>query len=212
MLTGSRFARCIRPLSVFLLVVAIAGCGSDDPLSHLDKARVARVIDGDTIVLEDGRTVRYIGIDTPEIGDPGADSATLYNERILRGGEVRLEYGRERQDRYGRTLAWVFADGRMVNLEILKQGWAWCFFYPDNMKYADQMVLAVRVAVDSARGLWRMPDTDSPTGYIASFNSFRFHRFSCESASQIRPRNRVIFPVRDSAIYAGYAPCRNCKP
>ena len=93
--------------------------------------RVARVIDGDTIHLADGRRIRLLGIDAPELGyddDPsedGAESSRDWLRRRIEGDSVTLRYGRQRKDRYGRTLAWVMsADGELINRELLENGQA----------------------------------------------------------------------------------------
>ncbi len=86
---------------------------------------VTRVIDGDTIELENGELVRYIGIDAPEtrrrVGDqwvedpePFGQEATEMNRRWVEGRRVRLEYDVERRDRHGRLLAYVYVDGEMI--------------------------------------------------------------------------------------------------
>src|SRR3954467_6321127 len=90
--------------------------------------RVQRVVDGDTIVLAGGERVRYIGVDTPESVKPGtpvqcfAKAASHFNARLVEGKRVRLRYDAEHQDRYGRTLAYVYreADGLFVNAELVR--------------------------------------------------------------------------------------------
>jgi len=78
---------------------------------------VDRVVDGDTIVLSDGKKVRLIGVDTPETKHPNkpveyfGKEATEFTRRMCEGKQVRLEYDQEKIDRYGRTLAYVFVLG-----------------------------------------------------------------------------------------------------
>jgi endonuclease YncB( thermonuclease family) len=76
--------------------------------------RVERVVDGDTVVIEGGAHLRYIGVDTPEMGrfdyskpDPFSQEATDFNKRLVEGRQVRLAFGSEKLDRYGRMLAGV---------------------------------------------------------------------------------------------------------
>ena len=89
--------------------------------------RVQRVVDGDTIVLADGRHVRYIGINTPEHSEPFWGEAKDYNVRMVGGQEVFLEFGQVEEDTYGRTLAYVSVGGEMVNAQLLQAGWAHLF-------------------------------------------------------------------------------------
>ena len=204
-----RYLGLLLGLCACLLLVS---CSRKDPLRNLDSARVVRILDGDTIELADGRTVRYIGIDTPELGQPGSDSATACNAAMVLGRTVRLEYGHERFDRYGRTLAFVYSDGRMVNSEILKAGWASCYFFQKNLTHARELVRALDGAMQNRRGLWKTRRPETADHYVGSDNGFRFHRPDCPSVRDIKTDAIVIYPERDSAIYHGYSPCRNCMP
>ena len=91
---------------------------------NLESATVAEVVDGDTIELTDGRRVRYIGINTPERDQPYYREATEANRQLVAGQAVQLEFDQDTFDQYGRTLAYIWVDGRMANLEILSQGFA----------------------------------------------------------------------------------------
>ncbi len=91
---------------------------------------VERVVDGDTIIVEGVGRVRLIGVDTPETVHPNrpveffGKDASAFAKRLLEGKRVRLEYDQERQDRYGRALAYVYlADGTFVNAEIIRRGY-----------------------------------------------------------------------------------------
>ncbi len=86
--------------------------------------RVARVIDGDTILLEGGRKVRYAGINAPEQGDPGFRESMQANNLIVGGKDVRLEFGRKRTEKHDRLLAYVYVGRTFVQAELAKQGWA----------------------------------------------------------------------------------------
>lgn len=136
-------------LSFCLSSVLVAGYAK-----AADELRVSRVIDGDTIVLEDGRYVRYIGIDTPEKGKPYYGEAKRENERLVKGKRVRLELDIGKTDRYGRTLAYVHADDIFVNAELVKGGYAVIVTYPPNVKYADEFVALQKEARNNKRGLW----------------------------------------------------------
>jgi micrococcal nuclease len=193
-------------------VFLLRSCPPEDVPAHLKNVRIVHIRDGDTAEYPGEKAVRFLGIDAPETGQPGADSATAFNAALVLDEEVGLEFGRDSLDRYGRELAWVFIDGRMANIELLKAGWAWCYFFDGNMKYSDQMIRAVRLAMDNRRGLWAMQRTETADHYIGSLSSFRFHRPDCPSAAQIKERNHRAFPVKDSAFYGGFAPCGRCRP
>ncbi|HET7290705.1 MAG TPA: thermonuclease family protein, partial [Thermodesulfobacteriota bacterium] len=135
--------------------------------------RVADVIDGDTIAIEDGKgtLVRYIGIDTPEIarqdspGDPFSEEAKEFNGKLVRGESVRLEYDNERYDVYGRLLAYVFTDGVSVNEQLLRSGLATPLFIEPNVKYMEAFTSASDEAKKDKRGIWgELGSMASPDG------------------------------------------------
>ncbi len=113
---------------------------------------MTRVVDGDTLRLGEER-VRLIGIDTPERGECFADRAT---ERLreLAGRRVRLVYDEERTDRYGRTLAYVFAGDVHVNAALLREGLAEPLVVRPNDRYADTFARLARRARGAGRGMW----------------------------------------------------------
>jgi len=213
-------SRVSRRFVVTLLVLLVAAVGAylwfSRPVSHvpphLRAVAVTHIRDGDTIEYDGKKPVRLLGIDTPEVGEPGADSATALTTALVMDKSVRLEFGRDSLDRYHRELAWIFVGQTMVNMELLKAGWAWCYFFPGNLRYSSVMIRAVQLAMKEKRGLWAMPRTETAEYYIGSQSGFRFHRPDCPSVARIKERNRRVFPVKDSAFYNGLAPCGRCRP
>ncbi|MBE7553284.1 MAG: thermonuclease family protein [Anaerolineales bacterium] len=121
---------------------------------NLESVTVAAVVDGDTIELTNGRTVRYIGINTPERNQPYYEEAAALNRRLVAGKQVQLEFDVETFDQYGRSLAYVWVDGLMVNLEIVWQGYANTLTIPPNVRYEKEFRQAEREAREAERGLW----------------------------------------------------------
>ncbi len=135
---------------------------------------VKRVVDGDTIQLENGERLRLIGIDTPEMHESNKlyrdsrksnqDIETIkklgrmsyeFTKRLIEGRRVRLEFDVEKHDKYGRLLAYVYLkDGLFVNAEIVKQGFASLMTIPPNVKYADLFKALYQQARENNRGLW----------------------------------------------------------
>lgn len=132
--------------------------GVNDAL--VEKAIVARIVDGDTLELSDGRKLRYIGIDTPETKHPRLGVECFGKEAAARNGELVLnrEVGLEKDvsevDRYGRLLRYVWLDGRMVNEQLVAEGFAQAVSFPPDIKYQDQLRVAEAQARDSKIGLW----------------------------------------------------------
>jgi micrococcal nuclease len=129
---------------------------------------VKRVIDGDTIELDDGRKVRYIGIDTPETVDPrkpvqcfGAE-ASKKNKELVEGKEIKMEKDITDTDRYGRLLRYVYLGDEMVNIKMVRDGFAYSYTYPPDVKHQDQILSAQREAETGKAGLWTAcPPKDS---------------------------------------------------
>jgi micrococcal nuclease len=98
-------------------------------LEESDIAVVERVIDGDTIVVENNTHIRLLGINTPEKGEKYYSEAKSFLEMIILNKTVKLKYGSEKQDKYGRTLAYVLVDEKNVNKEMVDEGYA-NFYFP----------------------------------------------------------------------------------
>jgi len=115
-------------------------------LSTTDIRTVEWIIDGDTIVLEGGERIRYIGMDTPEMSSeqPFAKEATELNAILVDGREVRLEYDEERIGPFGRTQAYVYVKvwdmEIFVNEYLVQLGYAKVATYPPNVKYRDRFI------------------------------------------------------------------------
>lgn len=121
---------------------------------------VTRVIDGDTIELENGQRVRYIGIDTPETVDPRKPvqcfgiEASNKNKQLVERKRVRLEKDITDTDKYGRLLRYVYTDNAFINLILVQEGFAHSYTYPPDVKYQNEFVGAERMAREQKKGLW----------------------------------------------------------
>lgn len=122
--------------------------------------KVTRVVDGDTIEIEGGQKVRYIGIDTPETVDPRKEvqcfgkEASAKNKQLVEGKEVSLEKDVSETDKYGRLLRYVYLGKIFVNDYLVREGYAHASSYPPDVKYQDQFLQAEREAREAKRGLW----------------------------------------------------------
>jgi micrococcal nuclease len=157
-------------VAVVVLIVQRGGdAGPDRPAEGSpapggsERARVLRVVDGDTIEVSiDGRVedVRYIGIDTPESVKPDepvqcfGPEAAEENERLVAGRTVELRFDAELRDTYGRLLAYVYAGPRLVNAELVRRGYARTLTIPPNDSRADAFARLERRAGRLGKGLW----------------------------------------------------------
>lgn len=127
--------------------------------------KVARVVDGDTVVLADGREVRLTGIQAPKLplsrpnfkAWPLADQARIVLERLALGREVSLYVDGNGEDRYRRVLAHaVRPDGMWLQGEMIAQGLARVYTFPDNRRLGTALLELERVARADRRGIWRL--------------------------------------------------------
>jgi len=196
------------------------------------KVFVSYVVDGDTIRVDINRSnvsVRLIGIDCPELSDPReqvyAEESLKYTKKRLLNKEVWLEFDVQREDRYGRLLAYVWLKPpnkfdeeeirkNMFNAQIILDGYAKVYTYPPNVKYTDFFVKFQREAVENKTGLWNDAffKKDTSPYYIGNIKSKVFHRPTCELAQKISKYNRVKFKTKMEAILQGFRACRECKP
>jgi micrococcal nuclease len=153
-------ARRLAPLLVLVAVAVSAAAQS------VLEGTVTRVVDGDTIHVRVGgqiETVRYIGVNTPEVHhprkgeEPGGRVAAAVNRDLIAGRRVRLELDTQSRDRYGRLLAYVWVDDTMVNAELVRRGFAQVMTVPPNVRHQALFLKLQREARDAGRGLWAEP-------------------------------------------------------
>lgn len=142
----------------------------DGPTSQFAEqavVRVKRVVDGDTLLLTNGERVRLFGVDTPETKKPDTPvqpfgpEASEFTRRMVEGKVVTLVFDRERYDKYGRTLAFVFVNQICLNEELIRQGLSAAHLqYPFRSDMKQRFTRAEVEAREHRRGLWSIPDWD----------------------------------------------------
>ncbi len=164
--------RLIR-LAVILLLASVTLYGANCQRVDYNAVRVSQVIDGDTIVLVNNRHVRYIGLDTPELRKnvegrwvyepmPFSEEAKAFNQRLVEGKVVRLEFDLEKKDKYNRLLAYCFAGDTFVNAKLLEEGLGLLYTRVPNIKYVDLLVKSQKQARDNKKGIWQEVKIVSP--------------------------------------------------
>jgi micrococcal nuclease len=141
---------------VFLLFLSLSGCLAPSQ-TVTGTVRVTEVIDGDTIIIEGGYHVRYIGIDTPEIYpqvEAFGREAWQANRELVEGKAVRLERDVSETDKYGRLLRYVWVDSTLVNAELVRRGLAEAKAYPPDTKYQSYLEQLEAEARRAGRGMW----------------------------------------------------------
>lgn len=207
--------------------------------------KVIRAVDGDTIEIEGGEKVRYIGIDTPETVDPRKPvqcfgiEASKKNKELVEGKMMRLEKDITDRDKYNRLLRYIYVGDTFINLELVKQGFAYSYSYPPDIKYQDQFVKAQQEAREAKRGLWgacsmdprvnlsAVPQVSSPVpvtqdspsdsctikGNISTSGEKIYHLLGCGSYAKTQideSRGEKWFCSEAEAQAAGWRKALNC--
>lgn len=165
-----RIIESTRALLGSALFVCLAGAQAAEPRCAPDRideqVRVGHVHDGDTVVLVDGRKVRLIGINTPELGRKQAPAeayavaarTALHTLLAQEGFRIGLRHGAERYDRYSRALAHLFtSDGRNVQAVLLQQGLAAPIVFPPNIWQHECYRVTAERAREMGLGIWSLP-------------------------------------------------------
>ncbi len=155
---------------IFILVLASNGSekGKVSPAStpqqtqqsKTETAKVTKVIDGDTVVLADGRIVRYIGVDAPETNHQDekqkcyAEEAKKANEKLVLGKDVVLEQDVSDKGKYNRLLRYVYIGDTFVNEYLVKEGLARSVHYPPDTSKSDILDKAQEWAKSQKKGMW----------------------------------------------------------
>jgi micrococcal nuclease len=209
--------KMMRKYFLYLQIILLSVLLFSKPALVQEWNKVKWVNDGDTIVLTDGRHVRYIGINAPEIAHDNHKAevfgyaAKKYNQSLLRSKKVRLEFDKEKHDRYGRLLAYIFLlDGTFINKKMIEKGYAYVLHRRPNVKYDEVLLKAQRDAMSAKQGMWRNWNDKEGEKYVGSKRSKRFHLKTCPYGKRIEKRNRFFFNRKWDAFWSGFAPCKQC--
>lgn len=169
--------------------------------------KVTRVIDGDTIEIEGGERVRYIGIDTPETVDPRKSiqcfgvEASKKNKELVEGKMVRLEKDITDRDKYHRLLRYVWLGDTLINLSLVEQGFAHSYSYPPDIKLQDQFVAAERQAREAKIGFWNTCQQATSSVIISTPVSAPAGNGSCTIKGNISASGEKIYHMSGCGSY-----------
>lgn len=186
----------VRTVATIAALAAMCALAGGPAAGHraADRGTVARIVDGDTVTFADGRRVRLVQVDSPEVGTGecySRKSRTTLAAMIPAGSHVELEADArlDEVDRYGRLLRYVWSGARNVNVQMVGAGAAAPYFYEGARgKYADRLEQAARSARESRAGLWRACPGTAYDPY------------------------RAIATGSTAGVRTGAAPSRSCDP
>ncbi|MDP2731228.1 MAG: thermonuclease family protein [Dehalococcoidales bacterium] len=163
-----------------------------------DKAIVTRVIDGDTIEIEGGYRVRYIGIDAPEEDEYYFKEALAKNAELVLGKKVRLKRDVSETDKYGRLLCYVYVGDLFVNAELVRMGYANAVKYDPDVKYSNYFTGLEQYAVSSKLGIHASSElkAKSKSSWLDEFMEDYRKEFREKFGIELPPAPPSLFPVR----------------
>lgn len=227
MLKAVWLERALITSALLLLWSPAFACAPD----QIDEtADVAWIYDGDTLRLKDGRKLRLIGINAPEMAqgkekdEPSAQAATQALIHIIDASEreIGIRYGEERHDRYGRLLAHIYTDqGKNIAAQMIRQGYGAAITIPPNSRNVNCYFQAEQEARTRGLGIWKdwilgpIESTDLPrdsegfhivTGKVVRIGNSRratWINLSGDVALRVDHADKVYFPEQDFAILQG---------
>lgn len=205
-------------LIVLAVALALSGIFAWQKIESPKFVLVSQVIDGDTIRLEDGRRIRYINVDTPEIEEEEcfASQASKINQELVEGKLVRLELDVNEMDRFGRFLAYVYLeDETFVNQYLLESGAGKYHLDTVNLKYTFVLVETAQKAHGDKKGLWAKCAPDKKGCQVKGNYDDHGHRwyhlphFRHYEATRVNLENGdQWFCTEEEAIKAGFKKAR----
>lgn len=131
----------MKKIFVIVFLFLFFGCVHQNSFGK-EEFLVMRVVDGDTVELFGGETLRLIGIDTPERGEPCFNEAKQKLAELVEGKTVFIEKDVEEKDKYGRLLGYLYVGDAFVNLEMVESGFAFSFEYGLSTRYSKEFFFA----------------------------------------------------------------------
>ncbi len=136
--------------NLWLSILAILICCSNTE-------SVSEVIDGDTFKTDSDKTIRLLGINAPEITDPGGDLAKEFLRNMILNKNIILKRDITEKDDYGRYLFYVYCGNIMVNKEMVRCGLAETRFFPPDTLFKKEFQKVEKIAIRNKKGLWTFP-------------------------------------------------------
>ena len=173
---------------------------------------VTKVYSGNSIKIQDGAKVQYVGLDSPGEARFFYDECKKANKNLLDKKQISIEFDIKKRNEDNEILGYVYVGDVFVNAQLLKNGFAIAYIQPPNQKYADLFIALQKEARKQRKGIWAFEDPNDEPYYVGSKTSRKFHRAGCRIAKDMSFDKRVIFRNKDDALNKGYAQDWRCNP
>lgn len=195
-----------KKLLLIILILILFGCSSNNLEGPF---KVVKVIDGDTVDLNNSKRLRFSGINTPETGECYYQEAKDRLTELVLDKDVFLEKDRTNIDKYGRQLRYVYVDNIMVNSLLVEEGYAKVFDkYKEDTKRYEELKKIEDTAKSNKLGLWSCENDKKDCLYVGSKNSKTYHNPDCKWAKKISPENLVCY--KSDLEVKDLNPCKAC--
>lgn len=201
----------------------ILGKYNDTYLTSEERGICTKVVDGDTIYLDNGKKIRFVGVNTPERGVTGYQASKRFVEKLCYNKEVGINIDDKKYtDKYGRTLAVVIVDGKNLNEMLLNEGLAEVMYIPPsefspytwagaNQTY-NHIDTTQATTTSAKKASTNVASVDTSANYIGNANTHKFHRSTCDKVKDMSEHNKVYFNSKSDALSQGYVGCKICNP
>ena len=195
---------CLIVALICLVLPVLSGAAAESELANGGSATTTEVVDGDTLLLDNGREVRLVGLQAPKLplgrkgfeAWPLSDDAKAALEALAAGQRLNLRYGGRRMDRHGRHLAHLYRDdGLWVQGALLEAGMARVYSFADNRALVAEMLALEREARAARRGIWADPYYAIRTPFEAGdyIDSFQVIEGQVQDVAIVRGRAYLNF-------------------
>ena len=218
-----KFLKNFKILSAVLaggLWLSLAPFSNVSGSENRQAALVDQAITGDTVRLEGGKELRYISLESysPEskldLSREYGIQAQTFNQSLVGGKKVWIEWGPKIRDKHNRLLGYVFTeDGKFVNEEIVKAGLAKVRVLVPNTRYADELRKTEWAARRGKKGIWeKEPDDPHALKQVIGEKNTKIYYYPYSTELERIPEAQLVyFSSRVDARAAGYKPCFSCR-
>lgn len=202
----------MKRVLILIILIFISGCTAYTIYEPKEGPfKVIKIIDGDTVDLNNSERVRLSGIDTPEIGECYYKEAKNKLEDLILNKDVFLERDISDKGRYGRLLRYIYVNNLLINSFLVKEGYAKVHDkYDYDIKLYKELKEVESTAKNNKLGVWGCKNPKDNCLYVGSKFSKIYHKPECKWAKRIKPENLICFKSKEEAEDLNYKPAKTC--